>query len=240
MSIFRFRRFSVSNDSSAMKVNTDGVLLGAAMTLLPGDRTLLDIGTGTGVIALMAAQRLSDLLPPSCTQLPKIDAIDIDAASAAEAEANFAASPWPGWLSARHCPLSGYTPAGSIDLIFSNPPYFDNSLRNPDRRESAARHTDSLSWREICAFAAEHLTPEGRLALILPAECETPLRRTAASFGLYPFRLLRVRSTAAKAPSRLLAEFSRRREELREETLVLQEGPARTAEFAALTKDFYL
>ena len=209
MSVFRFRRFSVSNDSSAMKVNTDGVLLGAAMTLLPGDRTLLDIGTGTGVIALMAAQRLSDLLPPSCTQLPKIDAIDIDAASAAEAEANFAASPWPGWLSARHCPLSGYTPVGSIDLIFSNPPYFDNSLRNPDRRESAARHTDSLSWREICAFAAEHLTPEGRLALILPAECETPLRRTAASSSAFAPRPYTVSGgTATSRPARISSPAS--------------------------------
>lgn len=236
--IFRFKRFSVSNHASALKVGTDAVLLGAAMTLRPEDSRLLDIGTGTGVIALMAAQRLSDMHQDSRHMC--IDAIDIDTPSAEEAAHNFAASPWAPSLETRCIALADFSPAGKYDLIFSNPPYYDNSLVNPDARETNARHTESLSYREICAFAAQWLTPGGRLSLILPHDAATALRRTAASFGLYPFRTISVRTTAKKAPRRIIAEFSRMRTETIEETLTLQDGPARTAEYTELTGDFYL
>ena len=233
MSEFRFRQFSVKNEASAMKVGTDAVLLGAAMTLRPSDRSLLDIGTGTGVIALMAAQRLA---APSF----RIEAIDIDPASAAEAAENFASSPWSAHFRARCTPLSHYC-ADGFDVIFSNPPYYDSSLKNPDARESAARHTETLSYRELCAFAEAHLKPEGRLSLILPADCEKDLLRTAASFGLYPFRLLRIRTTPAKPVSRLIAEFSRTRTrpETTELTLMDPAG-TRSPEYVSLTEGFYL
>lgn len=234
-SSFDFKQFSIRQERSALKVGTDAVVLGAAMTLLGSERRLLDIGTGTGVIALMAAQRLSGRADFHIT------GIDIDGPSAAEAAANFAASPWPSALEARGIPLQEYIPDGEIDLVFSNPPFYDDSLRNPDPRESTARHTESLSFRDICAFCAENLTPEGRLSLILPCDCRVLLVRTAASFGLHPFRLLTIRTTAAKAPRRLVAEFSRRRtEQPREDSLILQDGASRTPEYAALTEDFYL
>ena len=129
MGEFRFKRFSVINERSAMKVNTDGVLLGALMTLRPGDRMLLDIGTGTGTIALMAAQRLSGL-PVS------IKAIDVDSPSASEAAATFSRSPWPLMLSSENISLEdlalrldtvreGNDPAATFDLVFSNLPYFE-------------------------------------------------------------------------------------------------------------------
>lgn len=245
-SLFRFRRFSVHNTDSALKVGTDAVLLGAAMTLKKQDRFLLDIGTGTGVIALMAAQRLSDISTGSSSgTLPpyRIDAIDIDPASAAEAALNFRESPWASKLRAECCPLSGYVPSGKFDLIFSNPPYYDNSLVNPDARETAARHTGSLSYREICAFAAGNLASGGRLSLILPAESETALVRTAASFSLELFRLMRIRTTAAKKVRRIIAEFSfgsRERESALEEELILQQGNSRSGEYASLTREFYL
>ena len=129
-----------------MKVNTDGVLLGAAMSI-PQDATLmLDIGTGTGTIALMAAQR-----HPGAA----IHAIDIDEASAREAAENFAASPWADRLSASRTALADFRPSRKYSHIFSNPPYYDNSLMNPDAREGEARHSVSLSYRDILAFAAE-------------------------------------------------------------------------------------
>ena len=103
MSTFRFRRFSVANSESAMKVNTDGVLLGALMTLRAADRNCLDVGTGTGTVALMAAQRLYD----AGVSDARITAIDIDGPSAREAAVNFAGSPWPDMLEAKHLPLSG-------------------------------------------------------------------------------------------------------------------------------------
>lgn len=247
MGEFRFKQFTVRQDASALKVGTDAVLLGAAMTLLPSDRTLLDVGTGTGVIALMAAQRLAvPSAPLACgsaitsTGLPDIIAIDIDGPSAAEAAANFAASPWPGMLSARHCSLQDFAPDAPLDVIFSNPPFYDESLRNPDAREAAARHTCSLSYRDLCAFAARHLAPDGRLSLILPAECEAALLRTAVSFGLHPFRILRILTTAGKAPRRIVAGFSRGRAAFREESLTLMSGASRTPEYSLLTAPFYL
>lgn len=276
MGEFRFKQFTVRQDASALKVGTDAVLLGAAMTLLPSDRTLLDVGTGTGVIALMAAQRLAERglavpdsdggSPPITSHLavPAFDggsppitsprrlsnatplrpvsivAIDIDGPSAAEAAANFAASPWPGMLSARHCSLQDFAPDAPLDVIFSNPPFYDESLRNPDAREAAARHTCSLSYRDLCAFAARHLAPDGRLSLILPAECEAALLRTAVSFGLHPFRILRILTTAGKAPRRIVAGFSRGRAAFREESLTLMSGASRTPEYSLLTAPFYL
>lgn len=232
-SSFKFKRFEVENRKSALKVGTDAVLLGAAMTLRDTDSFLLDIGTGTGVIALMAAQRLE-------SSRPFIEAIDIDGASAEEAAQNFAASPWSGSLRAENTALSDYSPDRRFDCIFSNPPYYDNSLRNPDEREAVARHTDSLSSADICTFASEHLTWEGRLSLILPAESEKSLMRTAASFGLFPFRIIRIRTTPAKPFKRLIAEFSRSRGAVLEEVLVLMDAGARSREYSKLTESFYL
>ena len=138
-----------------MKVNTDGVLLGAAMTVRPSDRRMLDIGTGTGTIALMAAQRSSGTA--------RIDAIDIDEPSATEAAANFKASPWDCSLTAHHTSLDGFTPPAEYDLIFSNPPYFEDSLTAPDQRKSTARHTsDGLSYRDIFEFAVKQYFNKGK------------------------------------------------------------------------------
>lgn len=236
MAAFRFQRFSIANDRAALKVGTDAVLLGASMSLLPGAMRLLDIGTGTGVIALMAAQRLEG-------SSFNILAIDIDAPSAEEAADNFAASPWRDSLHAAHMSLQELQAGdpGLFDHIFSNPPYYDSSLLNPDAREATARHTESLSYREICSFASEHLSSEGRLSLILPAEAEKMLVRTAASFGLYPMRMLRIRTTPKKPLRRIVAEFSKiRPESILEDVLTLQDGSGRSAEYSSLTEGFYI
>ena len=236
MGVFRFKDFSVSDGSSAMKVGTDAVLLGAAMTLLPSDLHLLDAGTGSGVIALMAARRLAAM---GCK--PSISAIDIDPGAISDACSNFASSPWAGFLHAECTPLALYPPGKPLDLIFSNPPYFEQSLKNPDARSAAARHTESLSYRELCSYAEAALGPEGRLSMILPAGAESDLIRTAAASGLYPFRLLRIRSTATKAYSRLIAEFCTRRTACREDelTLLAPDG-SRSPEYSTLTGEFYL
>lgn len=231
MGDFRFKQFTVRQDASALKVGTDAVLLGAAMTVKPSDRYMLDIGTGTGVIALMAAQRCPAAM---------VEAIDIDGPSASEAAFNFAASPWPDRLRALCTPLRDYEPSEDFDLIFSNPPFYDNSLTNPDERETAARHTGSLAHADICAFAADRLKEDGRLALVLPSDAERRFLRSAASFGLFPFRLMRVRTTAAKAPKRVIIELSRTRGAMEETELTLQDGPGRSAEYSALTAEFYL
>ena len=257
MGVFRFKKFEVVNERSAMKVNTDGVLLGAAMTILPSDRTMLDVGTGTGTIALMAAQRLSSAILNSSSVIlnsssvilnevknPRIDAIDIDEASASEASANFIKSPWSAILRAHHLPLEEFAASAETvyDLIFSNPPYFEDSLTAPDERKSTARHTsDGLSYRDIFEFAKDRLSENGRVSLVLPADQEAALTRYARMCGLYLFRILRVRTVPRKAPSRIIAEFSITRcAELSEELLTIQDEGKYTQEYLSLTGDFYL
>ncbi len=280
MSVFRFKQFSVKNEKSAMKVGTDGVLLGSVMTITGFENRMLDVGTGTGLIALMAAQRNTQA---------EITAIDIDEASAREAAYNFAKSPFSERLTALCTPLSHFSPENSFDLIFSNPPYYDTSLLNPKPRQAAARHTETLSYKDLCAFAAEYLTragiggdlpgkavsdqeancknPQagcglevktqigcgseakmqaGRLSIILPSECERELLRTAASYGLQLFRILRIRTTPTKPFSRIIAEFtisvnaSLESLPLEEELTLLQEDGSRSPEYKALTSAFYL
>lgn len=272
MSTFRFKNFEVVNERSAMKVNTDGVLLGAVMTLKASDRRLLDVGTGTGTIALMAAQRLSgmeegrsfatarddqaahqnvrttahDDIPPADTPSRKITAIDIDAPSAAEAGENFRNSPWPEILEACNDSLDGYAADlgfdDLFDLIFSNPPYFDESKQAPEQRRNNARHTSTgLSYRELIEFAAERLSPEGRLSLVLPADTENSLTRHARMMGLHLFRIIRVRTVPRKNPIRIIAEFSRIRcQNPEDRTIAIHEEGKYSEEYLSLTRDFYL
>ena len=242
MSVFRFKKFCVVNDRSAMKVNTDGVLLGAVMTVTAEDRNLLDIGTGTGTIALMAAQRLSEI--SDCPSEMNVEAIDIDEPSATEAAANFQNSPWVSVLKVHHCSLDEFAPQSErmYDLIFSNPPYFDNALQAPEERRNAARHTSTgLSYREIFEFAAERLTQQGRVALVLPSDTEHDLLRHARMNGLHLFKITRIRTVPRKAPARIIAEFSRIRTDNPEDMiLTIQNEGQYTDEYLSFTKDFYL
>ena len=246
MSVFRFKKFEVVNEKSAMKVNTDGVLLGAVMTISPSDLRLLDIGTGTGTIALMAAQRLSAASERANDKgYALVQAIDIDEASATEAGVNFRNSPWPDMLQAFHTSLDGFIETSGdckYDLIFSNPPYFEDSLNAPEERRNNARHTSTgLSYREILDFAADRLSENGRVSFVLPSETENSLCRHARMSGLHLFRIVRVRTVPRKAPSRIIAEFSRIRTDLPEDViLTIQNEGKYTQEYLSLTRDFYL
>lgn len=256
MSIFRFKRFSVTNDLSALKVNTDGVLLGAAAQL-PLARTsddghseplkVLDAGTGTGVIALMIAQRLSDT-----GRNFQIVGIDIDQSAAKEAEENFTLSPWAGHLRAENMDLKDFEPEGGLDLIVSNPPYFEMSPVCPEERKALAKHSagDALTLADLLDFAGRMLSRGGVLSLILPSDRERELCRLAKAYGLTPLRLLRIRTTPRKSPSRLIADFQRTSASAAapiEDELVIQNPVlypdhrcCYTPEYISLTSDFYL
>lgn len=234
------------NERSAMKVNTDGVLLGAVMTILPEDKRLLDIGTGTGTIALMAAQRLSSLHESSTAPRLWVEAIDIDEPSASEAAVNFSNSPWAACMKVHNLSLNQYKTAleseDEFDLIFSNPPYFEDSLTAPDQRKSTARHTgEGLSYRDIFDFASARLSENGRVSFVLPADQEQQLCRYARMTGLHLSRMTRVRTVPRKSPSRIIAEFARCRCENPEDTtLTIQSNGAYTQEYLSIMKDFYL
>jgi len=241
---FRFKQFFVEDDRCAMKVGTDGVLLGA---WAPSDspRTILDVGTGSGLIALMLAQRW-----PAA----RIDAIDIDPAAVDQAKENFKQSSFSHQLSAYCTSLQAWetndqrlkTNDQNYDLIVSNPPYFRNSLKNPDKGREQARHTDTLSYEELITHSVRLLSANGRLALILPAEAETEITDIASTAGLSLTRVTRVYSKESKPPRRVLLCFENtgsRGYELTpiEDTLVLEDDKGgRSAAYSELTKDFYL
>ena len=220
---FRFRRFEVFHDRCAMKVGTDGVLLGAwagqslseqplseqllsdasapaqQSDAVAGSFPVLDIGTGSGLVALMLAQRFPGA---------HITALDIEPSAVEQAQYNFAHSPWPDRLTAVHSSLQSFPSSVRFRLIVSNPPYFRNSLKNPDKSRELARHTDSLSYSDLVAHTARLLAADGVACYILPAEAESELLSLLRAYSLCPLRILQVHSKPGKPAKRLLIEFT--------------------------------
>ena len=245
---FRFKQFTVWHDRCAMKVGTDGVLLGtwaeaiaykedasAASPAVPHIvRRILDIGTGSGLIALMLAQRFPNAI---------IDGIDIDPSAVLQAKDNFSASPFSTRLHAYSSPLQEWQPQEKYDMIVSNPPYFSNSLLCPDGMRTKARHAESLSFAELSAHSNRLLTQAGTLSLVLPADAEKAILAEARLQHLYCVRLCRVHTTANKPAKRILVTFSHQTPAttLTPETLCLSTpNHPRSPAYSALTQDFYL
>ncbi|MEC3878875.1 tRNA1(Val) (adenine(37)-N6)-methyltransferase [Parapedobacter sp. 10938] len=184
-----------------MKINTDGVLLAASVVAdLPG--RILDVGTGTGVISLMLAQRF-----PSAT----IDAIEIDTWAADTARRNFAASPFAARLISHAVSLADFKPDAPYDLIVSNPPFFLRSLQNNDRRKRMARHTDMDFFDELLTRSKRWLGAAGRLQIILPPTLADVIgQRAAEQYGLSVQSTMTIRSFAAHPPIRRILSLGRR------------------------------
>ena len=232
MSVFRFKEFQITQSESAMKVGTDGVLLGAWVDIEAEDRRLLDIGTGTGVIALMLAQRASEAT---------IWGVDIE--SVEEARRNGERSPWGERLHFEQSPVQEFE-AEPFDLILSNPPFFVESLRCPDRGRTMARHAVALPFEALRDAVARLLKPEGRFALVLPTD-EAARFVQIAHGVLRPIRRTRVRTTPRHPAKRCLMEFvheaSERVAEPDSELMIgTGEHETFTEEYRTLTRDFYL
>lgn len=230
-SYFRFKQFTVWHDKCAMKVGTDGVLLGA-WAETESSRKILDIGTGTGLIALMLAQR---------NPLSQITAIEIDKAAAIQAEANVARSPWTNRIQVICKDFSLFQTEDKYNLIVSNPPYFVDALNCPDRQRNMARHTCGLNYELLFQRSAHLLEKQGRICIIIPTEVEKLVIDTAWNYMLYPSRRLHVFTKPDKPSRRVLISFSHEEQECIEETLCIEvEHHQLTPEYIALTKDFYL
>lgn len=228
--MFSFKQFAIRQERCAMKVGTDGVLLGAwAPECIAGGR-ILDIGTGTGVMAIMAAQR-----NPSA----RIVGVEIDDMSALQARENAEASPWADRVEIVNADIRSYEAAAPFDLVISNPPYFVDSLKSPDSGRTTARHTVSLDFGELMSAVERLLAPDGRFAVIVPAEA---VSRVVASGCLALRRRCDVRSKPSAGPIRTMMEFAAGycgAPEFSELTIGDGKG-GYTAEYVALTRDFYL
>ena len=238
---FRFKQFYIEDSKCAMKVGTDGVLLGAWAETPPrpspqGRETaqgreirILDVGTGSGLIARMMMQRYPEA---------EVEGIDIDEAAVEQAKEN--------GVRAFEARIQEWNPGYEYDLIVSNPPYFRNSLKNPDKGRELARHTDSLSYEELAMHSARLLKEHGHLAIILPAEAEEEMRDIAARYSLYCTRATRVYSKKSKPARRVMMEFEKstcRDIDIltSEDTLVLEdEKGGRSLPYQELCRDFYL
>lgn len=237
-SFFQFKKFIIRQDLCAMKVGTDGVLLGAWASITNCAK-ILDVGTGTGLIALMLAQRCN-----SNHQSFHIDAIEIDADAYRQASVNVNESLYKETITVYHMPFSEYAKKRdkTYDLIVSNPPYFTNSLKCPDSKRSTARHNDSLSLNDLLEGCCKLLKSRGKLALILPAEQEKEIEQIAANKNIYFTRKTYVLPIPEALPKRILMEFSLLPSSiLQTNKLTIEESRHRyTPEYIELTKDFYL
>lgn len=230
---FHFKQFRIAQNQCTHKVGTDGVLLGAWVQVKEEDKNILDIGTGSGLIALMLAQRTRPAT--------RIDAVEIETRDAQQAMENVQQSPWPEKITIYKALVQRFNPEKEYDLIVSNPPYFENSWLPPEEKRSQARHTHQLSFQDLLITATRLLTKQGRLAVILPYFEGLKFLDLAQSFHLFPIRKTVFRSRAHKPVERLLLELAYEGKlEAEQEIILYESGENWSEEYKKLTREFYL
>jgi len=232
---FKFKQFTIRQSACSMKVGTDGVLLGAWVAVEAAARRILDVGTGTGLIALMLAQR---------SPLAQVDAVEVDAAAASQARENAKSSPWAARLNIMHQDFNHFAGRATsrYDLLVSNPPYFSRSLTSPDSRRTAARHTGLLLHEDLIGGSLQLLSERGKLAVVMPCAEGNIFVAQAEKAGLHCNRKLHVAAKKGRPAMRLLMELSRSSAALDEQHLCIEDSALHsfTPEYQALTKEFYL
>jgi tRNA1Val (adenine37-N6)-methyltransferase len=229
---FHFKQFSVRHDQSTMKVGTDGVLLGA-WAKTDSAKTILDIGTGSGVIALMLAQRSA----PDTS----IHAVEVEEKDAIQAAENVALSPWPNKVTVFQTSVQKFQPDTRYDLIVSNPPYFINSQEPPDQRRIEVRHTALLSHDALLQSAVRLLNFTGQLSIILPNTEGNACIALALKYNLFCTRQWSFRTRQDKPIERLLLSFTFKMLPVDQGEILLYNGDNDwSPEYRALTRDFYL
>jgi len=232
-SSFQFKQFRIVQQKSAMKVGTDGVLLGAMAKGAQADY-VLDIGTGTGLIAIMIAQRFPAI----------IDALEIDLDAANEAAENAKNCPWNSRIHIFHTSFQDYSKVckKKYMLIVSNPPYFKNSLKSSDPTKNKARHNDSLPISALFNGVNFLLSPEGNFQIIIPAEHSIEYMEAALTHHLFCCEIVWIKPTPEKKPKRAVMSFKRIQIKTIESTLIIEsEGRHQySSEYKELTRDFYL
>lgn len=231
---FQFKQFRIVQERSAMKVGVDGVLLGSWADI-SGAKRILDIGTGTGLIALMMAQRNPDA---------QIDALEIEPEAFQEAVFNIQQSPWNERIQIELCSFQEFSGKADLkyDLIVSNPPYFTNGHKAPLENRSTARHSDSLPLGDLISGAIGLLNKTGKIALVLPIESLQEITTLADLNKLFIARLCRIKPIPIKPEFRILIELTNTECIIQEETLMIEfeKHHDYTPEYKELTKEFYL
>lgn len=229
-SYFNFKKFTIHQDKSAFKVGTDGVLLGA-YAFVDNVSNILEIGSGTGLIPVMLAQRCNAM----------ITSIEPDGDSYSQTCENVGLCDWSDRIKVLNTSLQSFKSPGKFDLIVTNPPYFADSLKNPDPRKSLARHNDSLTSRDILNGVMQLMTDDGRLQIILPYVEGNIFIAEAASHGLFCTNILKIKPLPASGVRRLILTFGKIHKKPVEKFLTIEHGRHQfTEDYINLTKDFYL
>ena len=235
MSKFQFKQFSLEQDRCAMKIGTDGVLLGAWTPIENNPISILDIGAGTGVIALMLAQR---------SNAEQIDALEIDEEAYEQSVDNFENSPWSDRLFCFHVGLDEFVeePEDEYDLIVSNPPFYTDDYKSDNEQRDLARFADAMPFEDLIEAADLLLSENGIFAVIIPFKEEENFLALAKEYELYPLKITHVKGTPTTEIKRSLLAFSRN-ESVNfpiDELIIETSRHQYTPEYIALTKDFYL
>ena len=230
---FQFRQFVVHQQRCAMKVGTDGTLLGAWAAAPSGQCRILDIGTGTGLIALMMAQRYPEA---------EVTGIDIDEDAVAQADENVRLSPFSERVRIYRQDIVNFADTIGFDAIVSNPPYFVDSLACPDDQRTIARHAVSLTYEQLMHQAYHLLKDEGRFSVVVPSDCRAKIEAAACLEGFFTTRVCLIKTTPRKQPKRQLIEFQKHPvSELDISEGVIEVSPnVRSEWYQQLTKEFYI
>ena len=233
--MFQFKQFSVNQDRCAMKIGTDGVLLGAWTPINNNPFSVLDIGTGTGIIALILAQR---------SNAEQIDALEIDEEAYEQSVDNFENSPWSDRLFCFHAGLDEFVeePEDEYDLIISNPPFYTEDYKTENEQRDLARCADAMPFEDLIEAANLLLSENGIFSVIIPFKQEDIFLALTKEYELYPFKITRVKGTPTTEIKRSLLAFSRNEntDALTDELVIETARHIYTPEYIALTKDFYL
>ena len=231
---FTFKKFSVNQDRCAMKIGTDGVLLGAWTPLINNPFNVLDIGAGTGILSLMLAQR---------SNAEQIDALEIDEDAYEQCVENFEASPWGDKLFCFHAGLDEFVdePEDEYDLIISNPPFYTDDYKSDNSSRDLARFEDALPFEELIEAAALLLSDNGIFSVIIPFKEEEQFVSLCKELDLFPLKITRVKGTPTSEIKRSLLAFCRIEQTALIDELVIEISRHNyTPEYIELTKDFYL
>lgn len=229
MSVFQFKHFQIQQKHAALKVGTDSMILGS-LCHWNSPKRLLDIGTGTGVLALMCAQRFP---------FEEIIGIEISEEAFTDALENAKNSPFPGTISVFNQALQDYQSEHLFDAIISNPPFFENSFKNTDSQKTLARHTDSLTFEEILNAISDLLSPDGKAWIIIPFEASEAFIQLAGQKNLFPGNLITIFGKPDKH-TRTVISLQKTQTEVRRSSLCIRDEQGKyTPEYKVLTRDFH-